>query len=198
EAMESFGMLSYKLFYFEKGGDGRPLPSSEYPRNVLVSSTTHDLPTLAGFWAGRDIEARRAAGILNDSALYERQKAERLDEKRRMIEALIRDGLLPAGFPLEAAGWTELTGELHNAVIGYLVNTPAMLMLLNEEDLTKEPDQQNMPGTTWQYPNWRRKTRFTTGQLQHSAETAGFAQMFRAWLERSGRLSVVTPQSGRR
>ncbi|MBI5280127.1 MAG: 4-alpha-glucanotransferase [Candidatus Solibacter usitatus] len=197
EAMERFGMLRYKLFYFEKGSGGLPLPCSEYPRNVLVSSTTHDLPTLAGFWAGRDIEARRAAGILNGAALYERQKAERLDEKRRMVEALIRDGLLPADFPMEAAGWTELTGELHNAVIGYLVNTPAMLMLLNQEDLTKEPDQQNMPGTTWQYPNWRRKTRFSVDELQHSAETSGFALMFRVWLERSGRLSAAALGSGR-
>jgi len=191
-AMESFSMLRYKLFYFEKGPDGLPTPPAQYEREVLVSSTTHDLPTIAGFWAARDIEARRAAGVLNDDALYYRQLGERIDEKRRMIEALIRENLLPQDFPREAAHWTELTGDLHNAIIGYLVRTPSLLMLLNQEDLTKEIDQQNLPGTTWQYPNWRRKMRYSLEDLQTSPQAADFALMFRSWLERSGRLSPST------
>ena len=192
-AMEHYGMLRYKLFYFEKGRDGLPLPPADYPRNALVSSTTHDLPTIAVFWAGRDIEARRDAGMLNDDALYRRQLSERRDEKLRMIEALVRDGLLRPAFPREAADWTELTGELHNAVIGYLVRTPSLLMLLNQEDLTKEPDQQNLPGTTWQYPNWKRKMRYSIEDLQSSKDVADFALMFRSWLERTGRVSVAAP-----
>ncbi len=188
-AMERMGMLNYKLFYFEKGPDGLPTPCHEYGRNALVSSTTHDLPTLAGFWAARDIEVRRQTGILNDESLYQRQKVERIDEKRRMIEALVRDGFLPAKFPREAATWTELTGELHNAIIGYLASTPSALLLLNQEDLTKETEQQNVPGTTWQYPNWRRKMKYTVEELAGSPQVADFALMFRAWLERTGRLS---------
>lgn len=194
-AMEHYGMLRYKLFYFEKGHDRLPLPPAEYPRHALVSSTTHDLPTLAGFWAGRDIEARRGAGMLNDDAFYHRQIAERRDEKLRMIEALVRDGLLPPAFPREAADWTELTGELHNAVIGYLVRTPSLLMVLNQEDLTKELDQQNLPGTTWQYPNWKRKMRYSIEDLQDSRDVANFAHMFRSWLERTGRVSVAAPSA---
>ncbi len=189
EAMEHFGMLSYKLFYFEKNGDGSPKPCREYARGALVSSTTHDLPTLAGFWASRDIEARRAAGILSNDGLYERQKEERREEKRKMIRALQRDGFLKPDYPLEAADWPELTGELHNAVIGYLVETPSALMLLNQEDLTKEVDQQNLPGTTWQYPNWRRKMRYRVEELRGNGQVADFARMFRAWLERTGRVN---------
>lgn len=189
EAMEQYGMLRYKLFYFEKGGDGLPLPCADYPSGVLVSSTTHDLPTLAGFWSGRDIEARRASGILNDEGLYRRQKDERISEKRKMTAALIRDGFLPQDFPREAAEWPELTGELHNAIIGYLMSTPAALMLLNQEDLTKETDQQNLPGTTWQYPNWRRKMRYSVEELEASKTAADFALMMRSWLERTGRFT---------
>jgi 4-alpha-glucanotransferase len=188
EAMERFGILSYRLFYFEKGADGLPRRVNEYPRAALVSSTTHDLPTLAGFWAGRDIEVRRQTGMLRDDAAYERQKRERVEEKRRMIEALVRDGFLPADFPREAAEWTELTGELHNAVIGYLMMTPAMLMLLNQEDLTKETEQQNVPGTTREYPNWRRKMLYSVEELRTSPRAHDFARMMRAWMERSGRL----------
>ncbi len=188
EAMERFGMLSYRLFYFEKGEDGLPRRVEEYPRTALVSSTTHDLPTLAGFWAGRDIEVRRQTGRLNDDAAYERQKRERVEEKRKMIEALKRDGFLAEHFPAGAAEWTELTGELHNAVIGYLMMTPAMLMLLNQEDLTKETEQQNVPGTTWEYPNWRRKMLYTVEELRTAQRARDFARMMRAWMERSRRL----------
>lgn len=188
EAMERFGMLSYRLFYFEKGPDGLPRRVHEYPRMALVSSTTHDLPTLAGFWAGRDIEVRRQTGMLRDDQAYERQKRERMEDKRRMIEALVRDGFLPAEFPRDAAEWSELTGELHNAVIGYLMMTPAMLMLLNQEDLTKETEQQNVPGTTWEYPNWRRKMLYSVEELRTSARARDFERMMRAWMERSGRL----------
>ncbi|MBI4891084.1 MAG: 4-alpha-glucanotransferase [Acidobacteria bacterium] len=187
EAMDHYGMCNYRLFYFEKGHDGMPLPCKDYPRGALVSSTTHDLPTLAGFWAGRDIEARRAAGILTDEAFYQRQKNERREEKRKMAEALIRDGFLPQDFPRESADWSELTGELHNAVIGYLMSTPSLLMLLNQEDLTKELDQQNLPGTTWQYPNWRRKMRYSLEDLESSPNIGDFALMLRTWLQRTGR-----------
>jgi 4-alpha-glucanotransferase len=193
DAMESFGMLSYKLFYFEKDHESRPLPPRDYPRHVLVSSTTHDLPTLAGFWAGRDLESRRAAGVLLEEERFRQQFDERQREKTCMLEALIRDGFLPAGYPPEAAAGLELSGELHNAIIGYLVSTPCLLMLLNQEDLTKELDQQNLPGTTWQYPNWRRKMVFSLEDLDSLPRASDFASMFRTWLEKTGRAIAPRP-----
>lgn len=186
EGMARYGVLSYKLFYFEKGPDGLQRPPGEFPHLALVSSTTHDLPTLAGFWAGRDIEARRAAGKLQGEGWYERQWEERRAEKRRMVETLVRDGFLPADFPRESADWMELTGDLHNAVIGWLCSTPSALMLLNEEDLTKEMEQQNLPGTTLEYPNWKRKMGLSLEEIG-GAKAAGFVAMFRTWLEKSGR-----------
>lgn len=188
EGMARYGVLSYKLFYFEKGPDGLQRRPDEFPHLALVSSTTHDLPTLAGFWAGRDIEARKAAGLLPDESWYHRQWDERRGEKRRMVETLVRDGFLPPDFPREVAEWTELTGELHNAVIGWLCSTPSALMLLNQEDLTKETEQQNLPGTTAEYPNWKRKMKLSLEELQ-GEEAAGFVKMFRTWLERTGRVN---------
>ena len=70
EALARFGILSYRLLYFEQDRDGSFRRPDEYPRDALVSATTHDLPTLAGFWIGRDIEARRDAGLLPDEASY--------------------------------------------------------------------------------------------------------------------------------
>src|SRR6185312_15780994 len=66
EELERFGILSYRLFFFEKSGNGAFRAATEYPSQALVSSTTHDLPTLAGFWTGADIEARRSTGAIDD------------------------------------------------------------------------------------------------------------------------------------
>jgi 4-alpha-glucanotransferase len=85
----------------------------------------------------------------------------------------------------------ELTGELHNAIIGFLAQTPSMIMLLNQEDLTKETEQQNLPGSTHQYPNWRRKMKFTVEELRYSGLAQDFAAMFRNALVRTGRTHIA-------
>ena len=97
--------------------------------------------------------------------------------------------LLPEWFPRAASQIPELTGELHNAVIGFLALTPSRLMLVNQEDLTKETAQQNLPATTWQYPNWSRKMRFTVEQLSRDRAALDFTAMFRNWLVRTGRMN---------
>lgn len=190
EALDRFGILSYRLFYFEKTQDGSMIPCAEYPERALVSSTTHDLPTLAGFWSGRDIETRRDLGFFADDEMYRQAVWFRAQDKRRMFDVLRAGGFLPASYPESAAAGTELSGELHSAVTGFLASTPSLLMTLNQEDLTKELDQQNMPGTTWQFPNWRRKTKFTVEELASSPLARDFASMFRYWLMKSGRVPV--------
>jgi len=187
EILGRFGVLSYRLLYFERDHGGNLHMPDAYPRQALVSSTTHDLATLAGFWLSRDIQARHDAGLLGDEDGYRAQLAARAVEKQKMLDAFSRAGLLPEWFPRDAAEVPELTGELHNAAIGFLARTPSMLMLVNQEDLTKEIDQQNLPGSTWQYPNWRRKMRFSVEELRGSDEVQDFAAMFRHWLEQTGR-----------
>lgn len=186
ETLERFGILSYRLFYFEKNERGEFRRDDEYPRQALVSSTTHDLPTLAGFWVAADVEARRAAGVLDDEG-FRSQIAMRALEKQKMLDLLFRLGLMPTHLPRQADAYPELTGDLHNAIIGFLARTPSQLLAINQEDLTKERYQQNLPGTTWQYPNWGRKMRFSVEQLKSDPEARGFTQMFRNWIVNSGR-----------
>ncbi|MBI3210387.1 MAG: 4-alpha-glucanotransferase [Candidatus Solibacter usitatus] len=187
DALDSFGILGYKVFFFEKDWEGRYRRPDEYPRAALVASTTHDLPTLAGFWTHRDIEARRAANLLPDEANYQRQLRERASDKQRMLDMLHDSALLPDWFPRDAAQIAELSGEMHNAIIGCLVRTPSMLMVLNQEDLTKETEQQNLPASTWQYPNWRRKMKYSVEELRSATLPRAFAEMFRNWLKQAGR-----------
>lgn len=192
QTLSRFGILSYRLFYFEKDYQSTPpgrfrLPE-EYPQNALVSVSTHDLPTLAGFWQNRDIELRHAAGLLPDEASYRAMLEGRLGEKQKMLDLLQNLGLLPGWFPTDAAAVPEFTGELHAAIIGFLAMTPSRLFLLNQEDIFKDTEQQNLPGTTGEYPNWRHKVRYAIGELR-SGLPADCASMFREWLVRSGRLA---------
>jgi 4-alpha-glucanotransferase len=189
ETLERFGILSYRLFYFEKRTNGQLKTYSEYPLRALVSSTTHDLPTLAGFWVGEDIEARRRAGMFPDNEMYVWQVQARAREKQKMLDLLFSLDLLPAYCPRSIAQLPELSGELHNAVIGFLALTPSQLLAVNQEDLTKEIAQQNLPGATWQYPNWSRKMKYTVEQLRAEPAARDFAVMFRNWLIRTGRVN---------
>ena len=188
EMLASYGILSYRLFYFERHGDGSYKLPHEYPRQALVSSTTHDLPTLAGFWKGSDIEARRAAGVLDDNGCRS-QWDDRSREKQRMLDALAQAGLLPAELSRDAKRIAELDGALKDAAIGFLAATPSMILLINQEDLTGECHQQNLPGTTSQYPNWARKMRFTLEQLDFDPRARQLTAAIHLQIKASGRVS---------
>jgi 4-alpha-glucanotransferase len=185
DMLAQFRILSYRVFYFEKHRDGSFKWTAEYPAQALVSSATHDLPTLAGFWLNRDIEARKAAGLADEQG-YWNQIHDRQREKQSMLDVLHFENLLPNDYERNAANLPELNGDLHNAVIGFLMNVPSMILLINQEDFTKETEQQNLPGSTAQYPNWQRKMRWSIEDLA-SPEAHGYSQMFRHQLERSGR-----------
>jgi 4-alpha-glucanotransferase len=185
DMLAQFRILSYRVFYFEKHRDGSFKRTAEYPAQALVSSATHDLPTLAGFWLNRDIEARKAAGLADEQG-YWNQIHDREREKQSMLDVLIFEKLLPENYERNAANLPEFNGDLHNAVIGFLMNVPSMILLINQEDFTKETEQQNLPGSTAQYPNWQRKMRFSIEDLS-SPEAQGYSQMFRDQLARSGR-----------
>jgi 4-alpha-glucanotransferase len=155
------GILSYRLLWFERDGAGNFLPPAEYPARALASTTTHDLPTLAGFKAGRDLDARKHAGLADEEE-YQKQKAYRAEEVGKLERAMADAGY--ASDPL-----------------GFLLATPCLLVALNQEDLTGETNQQNLPGSTWQYPNWRRK-------MQVPVEECGsLAAQFAEVVRRSGR-----------
>jgi len=188
EKLAEFGILSYRLFYFEKNERGEVKDPKDYPPQALVSSTTHDLPTLAGFWSGQDIESRHEAGVFPNEESYRQAVEHRRTERQKILDVLFRLGLLPDYVPRSVDGLPKLTGELHNAIAGYLATTPSMLLSLNQEDLTKETAQQNLPGTTATYPNWRRKMRYSIEELETLPTIRDFVAMFRHWLEKTRRI----------
>jgi 4-alpha-glucanotransferase len=183
--LADFGILSYRLLIFERE-DGRFKLPDEYPAQALAATSTHDLPTVAGFWTGQDIEARLRGGTI-DRAAYETQFGDRARDKQHLLDALFRLRLLPEHYERNASRIPALTPELHYAIAGFLAGTRSALWLVNQEDITRETQQQNLPGTTAEYPNWSRKMRWTIEELSSVQEASDSALMFRHWIERSGR-----------
>jgi (1->4)-alpha-D-glucan 1-alpha-D-glucosylmutase len=53
----------------------------------VVASANHDLPTLAGWWEGRDLAVREELGLFPDEETRRRQRAEREEDRRRLLAA---------------------------------------------------------------------------------------------------------------
>ena len=184
ERMAGAGLCSCSLLWFERDSDGRYRAPGEYPREAMVSITTHDLATLAGFWSGHDLETHREIGLFATSEAYAAALERRRQERQRLSALLAGLGLIAAPRGGEPA---PLDGELHNAVVALLCATPSRYLLLAQEDLFKVTDQQNVAGTVEERHNWVWRMPWTVEELESDPTVRDFAGMFRGNLLRSGR-----------
>jgi 4-alpha-glucanotransferase len=159
EMLQSFKMLSYRLFYFERNYPDTSFKSPrQYPSMALCAITTHDLPTIYGYWAGRDIETKKQLGIYADEAAWEADVIGRERDKGLILSALKAEGIVPADFPEDPQKIPHMTHELCMAIYRYLAQSPCKLLLVSLDDILGTLDQQNMPGTVDSHPNWIQKT----------------------------------------
>ncbi|HSF67979.1 MAG TPA: 4-alpha-glucanotransferase [Nitrospiraceae bacterium] len=156
EQLAKARVLSYRVFYFERGADGAIKSPGDYPAQSLAVVTTHDLPTLAGFWSGEDLQVRSRLGAFSDDAAHRQIWEQRQRDKVCILDALKRENLLPNGMADDPASFT-MTAELCQAIHLYLARTPSCIMLANLEDGLGELSQTNLPGTVDSHPNWTRK-----------------------------------------
>lgn len=157
QGLQRIGVLSYRLLYFEKGERGEFRAPEDYPADALVAVGTHDLPTLAGFWSGADLELRSRLGLFPDQEVHDRQVVARAEDRARLLLALIREGVLPADGQENPATYPEMTPRLAAAVYRYLARSPAHCLTMQLEDVFGQLDQVNLPGSIDEHPNWRRK-----------------------------------------
>ena len=153
DEMREAGILSYRIFYFEQA-NGRFLPAASYPRLALACLSTHDLPTLRGWWAGDDIALRLEHGLI-DAEAAAAQRENRETERRSLLQLL--------GLPGDA-GLHALASEIH----AFLADTPSMLVAVRLADLAGERRPTNLPGTDEAYPNWRLRLEPTLDELTRS------------------------------
>lgn len=178
--LERWGVLSCRVLRFERGGDGGFNPSGWYPERALVSASTHDLPPLAGFWRGRDLEIRREAGLLRGEAEVRQAEEERERERGALLERLRQEGALPEG--REPATDADRCAAVHI----FLSRTPSKLLGVFLDDLAGETEPVNVPGLgNDRYPNWTRPLGET---LEELADDPGVRRGLEGLRERGARV----------
>lgn len=134
------GVLGIDVLPFTRDAEGAFLPPKRWRRDAIATTTTHDLPTLAGWAQGRDLEWRARIDVVPGD-LLQTQRETRADDVAALDAAC-----------LDAIG---ATGPI--AWAAYAAASPAPLALLPVEDALGLEEQPNLPGTVDEHPNWRRR-----------------------------------------
>lgn len=138
ETAGRWGVWTYRVMMFERWGDGEFKPPHDYPGEALATFNTHDLPTYRGWVSGHDLGTKRALRLDPGESDEDRQRA--------------RDALQRA-----VSGYPHAPADSYAAACAYLAASPARLVMVSAEDMLDMVEQVNIPGTTDQHPNWRRK-----------------------------------------
>ena len=175
-AMRRWRLLSSKVLYFERGEHGSFRPSSSYDENALATANTHDMPTLEGFWRGRDIELRRKVGLIESDQDADNARADREGEKRALLETLTGEGVLPHDVANELARGDASSGAratLRGAVHEFLCRTPSVLVGLSLDDIAGEGEPVNVPGVGHdRFPSWTRRLSMPIEELATNPDVA--------------------------
>jgi 4-alpha-glucanotransferase len=137
----------YVAQYETAVGSGEEALRQPSPGSV-ASLNTHDLFPFQGFLEGTDIDERLRLRFINS----EEAAAERNDRERTR-EALSR----------------HLGQDVFEGCLKFLARSKADIVLLNPEDLWHETKPQNIPSTTREHPNWKRRMRHSLERLKRLA-----------------------------
>lgn len=149
QQMTAAGMFGLRVLWFERGPGAAFKPSDKWDRAACALTTTHDLPTVAGWWSGGDLDWRRRISLSFDLTKARRARAADRDRLwRALAEEDCADGEMPP---------PEQPGEVVDAALQFVAKTPSRLAIIPIEDVIGERDQQNIPGTIDEHPNWRRR-----------------------------------------
>ena len=152
ERLAAADVLSYRVLWFERDGPAFLAPS-RYPVKAAACVSTHDLPTIAGWWTGADIDEKRALGLIDDQGAAA-ERAGRGADRVALVGALDRAGA-SQGTPLDPAAphGTAITAAIHR----YVGASSAALVMLQADDLAGATTAVNLPGIDRARPNWRRR-----------------------------------------
>lgn len=179
EIMAAAGLLSYKVLFFETWESGLFMRPEEYPAQSMVTVSTHDLHTLAGWWTGRDLEWRQNLNLYPNEEMGPQDRAARIQDRQYLIDALVDLGTLAAeDAPSQAPA--KMNRPLSVAVQRYLARCNSHVHLIPMEDALELAEQVNIPGTIDEHPNWLQKLPVT---LDEFAEDEGVVAVASAMAE---------------
>ena len=181
ERMAEANILSYRVLFFEQEPETCAfLPPAAYPALALAAVGSHDLPTLRGWWEERDLDLKEQLGLFRGPREAARQREARDRDRMQLLRALRSERLLPAN------GEPDIP-TLSRAAHAFLARTPSALAMVQIDDLTDEADPVNVPATSDEHPNWRRRlsmTRRTRGPTTLHRHCRDLPRRARGWKAR--------------
>jgi 4-alpha-glucanotransferase len=144
ERMASARILGTRILFFERDGAGRFVEPAAYPALSLAAAGTHDLPTLRAYLAGDDLGLRDRLGLLAEGETLAEALARRHADLAHLYDALGLSG-------------DRSADDVVAAVYRFLGSSQSLLAVATLEDALGIAEQVNVPGTTWEHPNWRRR-----------------------------------------
>jgi 4-alpha-glucanotransferase len=149
DRLREAGIAGMRVLWFERGQDAHFIPPAHWTPRAAAMSSTHDLPTLAGWWRGHDLEWRKKLGQVADA---EAAHAERAHERALIWQAFQHSGAAQGAPPAK-----DDAAEFANAACVHIGRSACELVMLPLEDALALVEQPNLPGTTDEHPNWRRR-----------------------------------------
>ena len=175
ERLAAAGIYGMSVLWFERKRTAF-VPPRSWSTNVAAMTSTHDLPTVAGWWRGHDLEVRQESGLISDvTGERELRNEDRGTLWRSFRAAKAASGEAPA---------PEQSTPVADAAVKFLARTRSHLALLPLEDALALVEQPNLPGTINQQPNWRRRYRGPAAELLDDPSVQG---RLRPLVEREGR-----------
>ena len=148
DRLSQSGIYGMSILWFERNAS-RFKPPRRWPAETVAMTSTHDLPTVAAWWRGRDLKLRESLGLLHNAEI---EQALRIKD-REALWAAFRAAKLDGG-KLPPA---DEDARIADDATGYIAQTPSPLALLPLEDALALDEQPNLPGTIDEHPNWRRR-----------------------------------------
>lgn len=168
QAIGDKGVLGIRVLWFERAADGGFVSPHEWSEKAMATTSTHDVPTVAGWWSGRDVEWRKKTG-LDDPAVDEAAQRER--DRVLLWHALYASG---SAWNEEARPAPDDISPVVVAAAKHVAQAPAPLAIYPVEDILGLHEQPNLPGPTDAiHPNWRRRmpdssSRLFDGPIAHA------------------------------
>ena len=147
QSMSRAGIAGIDVLWFQRE-DNDFLPPARWRRDAVAMTSTHDLPTVAGWWSGADVKTRAKLGIVDEK----REIKERAQDRRALWDACRKAGVAQGAPPLP-----DEPARAVDSAIAFTARSPANLALIPMEDILGLAEQPNLPGTVDEYPNWRRR-----------------------------------------
>lgn len=150
------GVYSYRVFFFEQAQDGGFFSPQHYPEQSMSTLTTHDMPTLTGYWHCHDLELGKELGLYPTDEILSTLYTSRLVNKQAILDTLHGHHSVDndVGHDAQQVGMSK---ALNFGLQKHMAAGSSELLSLQLEDWLEMDKPVNIPGTFNEYPNWRRK-----------------------------------------